>query len=88
MAMKMLDIVEQTTNPTIDFPTFTHMKSKVQGWRSGSTEDWTKHIGAYFTPECKLKIGNYQQNGIVHYVTKDFLKNNIIKTYEGMIKNG
>ena len=50
MAMKMLDIVEQTTNPTVDFPTFTHMKPKVQGWRSGSTEDWTKHVGAYFTP--------------------------------------
>ena len=87
MAMKMLDIVEQSTNPTIDFPTFTHMKSKVQGWRSGSTDDWTKHIGAYFTPQCKLKIGNYQQSGIVHYVTKNFLTDNMIKTYEDTVIN-
>ena len=46
------------------------------------------YIGAYFTPDCKLKIGNYQQSGIVHYVTKDFLTNNIIKTYEEKIVNG
>ena len=88
MSMKMLDIVEQATNPHVDFPTFTHMKSKVQGWRSGSTEDWTKHIGAYFTPQCKLKIGNYQQSGIVHYVTKNFLTDKIIKTYEEQVIDG
>ena len=39
-------------------------------------------------PECKLKIGNYQQSGIVHYVTKDFLTNDIIKTYEEQVING
>ena len=50
-------------------------------------EDWTKHIGAYFTPQCKLKIGNYQQSGIVHYVTKNFLTNDMIKHYEDTVIN-
>ncbi len=82
MAMKMLDIVEFATNPAVTCPTFVHMKARLQNWKSGSTEDWTKHIGAYFTPDCRLKIGNYQQTLPVHYVTKNFLTNEIINTYE------
>ena len=85
MALKMLDIVEKATNTSVRIPTFVHMRSKSQNWRTSSTADWTKHIGAYFTPDCKLKIGNYQQTLPVHYVAKSFLTDEIIKSYEDII---
>ena len=85
MALKMLDIVEKATNPSVRIPTFVHMRSRSQNWKTSSTDDWTKHIGAYFTPNCKLKIGNYQQTLPVHYVAKSFLTDEIIKSYEDII---
>ena len=66
----MLDIVEKTTT-NYRLSNIYNMKRKVQGWRSGSTEDWTKHIGVTLHPVA-LKIGNYSSSGIYITLPKTF----------------
>jgi hypothetical protein len=43
---------------------------------------WSDHLGFYFTEDCQLKIGNYQQIDIVHYVEKDKITDEIINLLE------
>ena len=79
MAVKILDI-EKTATTTRPYPTFTHMKSGCQGWAAYS-EDWTElvhtHVGDQY-----LRIGGYQQNGILHYVKKDFITDEIMSIFK------
>ena len=46
------------------------MKGMVQDW-PWPAETVSDHVGFYFNPKAQLKIGNYQQHDIVHYVEKD-----------------
>jgi hypothetical protein len=65
IACNQMDI--QPFSP-LDYPTFTHMKSGVQGWTKYS-ENWRQHVN--LTVESgKVTIGNYVQRGILHYVDK------------------
>jgi hypothetical protein len=68
IAVKVLDL--HPFSP-LDFPTFTHMKSGCQGWNYYS-EDWRVHLDIHKT-ELGLRLGNYLQTGILHYVNKDFI---------------
>jgi hypothetical protein len=61
--------------------TFTHMKPKIQGWKYSPTK-WTDILGVVFDENLKLKVGNFQQNGIFHYVEEEFLTLNMIKLME------
>jgi len=45
------------------------MKGMIQNWPFPS-DDSFDHIGFYFNRQGKLKLGNFQQNDIVHYVDK------------------
>jgi hypothetical protein len=65
IALKVLDYNAFTP---LDYPTFTHMKSGCQGW-SNYSEDWRKHLGCYVS-NGQLRLGNYRQSGILHYVDK------------------
>jgi hypothetical protein len=76
LATKILDIESEVTTSR-SYPTFTHMKSGCLGWKSYS-EDWREHIGTYVS-DSQLRLGNYPQSGILHYVVKDFI-NDEIKT--------
>jgi hypothetical protein len=58
---------------------FIHMKSKVQGWKE-SNESWIHDIPFYFDDDYSLKIGNYQQSGVFHYVDHKFC-NEVIGKY-------
>lgn len=78
---KMLDIDSEITNQRVRFPSFTHMKTHVQDWEI-IPERWQDRVGVYLTDELNLKIGNFTQNGIFHYVEKDFVTHDIIKKYE------
>jgi len=69
------------TNLSTDLATFVHMKPKIQNWKI-SQDSWMQTVGSYFDTDCKLKIGNFQQNEIFHYVEKDFLKDNIVDKLE------
>lgn len=70
IALKVLDL-EHTATTVLDFPTFTHMKTKCQGWKNAPV-DWTKLVGVYRHKNGNIEIGSYQQTGILHYVNKDF----------------
>ena len=78
---KILDCEDQITNKKVTFPSFTHMKPKIQGWYNPS-ETWRSRVGAYLTDDLQLKIGNHQQQGIFHYTEKEFLDESKIQKYE------
>jgi hypothetical protein len=81
---KILDCSESITSKT-EYPTFTHMKLHGQNWKSTMTDRWQDRVGVYFNNNCELKIGNFKQSGIFHYTEKDFLTDEIIKTYESYL---
>lgn len=67
----------------ITIPSFIHMKSGVQDWNTaGITEDWTKHVTTYFTPDCELIVGNYKIKDIFHYHIKSWLTDDMIYKME------
>ena len=49
------------------------------------SEDWTKHIASYFSTDCKLRIGNYNQTLPVHYRDKNFLTDDVIVKLENKL---
>jgi hypothetical protein len=59
------------------------MKSMVQGW-PWPAEKWSDHVGFYFNKAGNLKIGNYQQSNIVHYVEKDKINREVISILEDL----
>lgn len=86
LVLKILDL-DQRFYTTESLPTFTHMKSELQGWhREGLTEDWTKHMNAFFNPELECKIGNYLQFFPLHYHVKHFITDEILDYYEAKVK--
>lgn len=81
---KILNAEHKITNKRAKFPTFTHMKPKVQGWKE-NVESWQDAVGIYLTDDCKLKIGNYLQTGIFHYTEDSFVTDNIIDIYRNYL---
>ena len=77
---KILNCDKKITNNKTLFPSFTHMKSYIQGWAHGS-DRWQDRVGSYLTPDLKLKVGNHMQQGIFHYTEKDFVTHDKIKKY-------
>ena len=75
-------IEDNVINNNMTYPTFTHMKTKLQDWPSGWSESWTKHIHTDFNNNCQLKVGNYVQKLPFHYHDKDFLTDKIIAKLE------
>jgi hypothetical protein len=69
-----------------NFPTFVHMKSKIQDWKTES-DDWKNHVGAYFNIDGNLKLGNSIQNEIVHYTDKRLITDEIMYLYETLYNN-
>jgi len=79
LAVKILGI-ENEVFSSLDIPTFTHMKSRDQGWIS-YTDNWIDNAGVYLNDNCQLKIGNFQQTGIFHYTENKFFNEGIIPKY-------
>lgn len=84
LALKILGIEDQTT-ASFKYPTFVHMKSRVQNWHN-TTDDWTDHAGVYLNRQGKLKISNYQQTGMFHYTENKFLTNHVEYVFEDLYK--
>lgn len=85
IAATNLDCVDQITNPIVKNPTFTHMKSYCQGWEK-VTKSWLDKVGCYINSNCKIKIGNYIQTGILHYTENDFLdKTPVLERYKVLL---
>jgi hypothetical protein len=88
LAMKILDFEKTSYQPTM-YPTFTHMKTMIQGWNyENLSEDWREHVKPFFTDNCECIIGNHRQVYPFHYHIKDFLTDDIISIYEKAVKYG
>ena len=57
------------------------MKPMVQNW-PWPANDWTDHIGFYLNVDGHIKLGNYQQTDIVHYVNKNLITDEIVSILE------
>jgi hypothetical protein len=82
LSAKILGIEDSVTYD-LSFPRIVHMKPMVQGW-PWPTDKWSDHVGFYFNKKGNLKIGNYQQADIVHYVEKDKINREIISILEDL----
>lgn len=80
LAVKILDI-EDEVSYNLDFPKVVHLKPMVQNW-PWPADKVTDHAGFYFSKKGTLKIGNYQQHDLIHYVEKDLMSDEIISLIE------
>jgi len=80
LASKILDISDEISYP-LDFPRVVHLKGNVQNWPHLANVV-TDYVGFYFDENAKLKIGNYQQTDIVHYVEKNKITKETINVLE------
>jgi hypothetical protein len=80
IAIKLLDIESQVTNPNLDF-TFVHMKPNIQDWDTHPAR-WTDFADFYVTDEFKLFVNQYKQNKIFHYTENEFLVDDILHILE------
>jgi hypothetical protein len=80
LSAKILDITD-TIAYELEFPKVVHLKPMIQNWPwpSSSISD---HVGFYLNRHGELKIGNYQQHDIVHYVEKDKIGTELINILE------
>jgi len=88
LAMKLTDIDQHDYTPRL-IPTFTHMKSHLQGWNTPViSEDWRQYLKTFFTPNAECKIGNHRQVYPLHYHIKEWLTDDMIRTYEEVLGRG
>lgn len=80
LAAKILDIQDIISYP-LEFPRVVHMKPMIQNW-PWPADCWSNHVGFYLNKKGQLKIGNYQQTDIVHYVEKDKINDETINILE------
>jgi hypothetical protein len=80
LSAKILDIQDQIAYP-LEFPRVVHMKPMIQNW-PWPADLWSDHIGFYLNKKAELKLGNYQQLDIVHYVEKDKINTEMISILE------
>ncbi len=80
LSAKILDIADNIAYP-LEFPRVVHMKPMVQNW-PWPADTWSDHLGFYLNRKGQLKIGNYQQADIVHYVEKDKIDDEMINILE------
>jgi hypothetical protein len=80
LAAKLLDIDSEIAYP-LDFPRVVHLKPQVQNW-PWDADRVTDQAGFYLKGDGSLKIGNYQQTDIVHYVEKDIVTDELVSMLE------
>lgn len=80
LSAKILGI-EDDIGYELEFPRVVHMKPMIQHW-PWPAKAWSDHVGFYLNPQGKLKIGNYQQHDIVHYVEKDKITTEVVNMLE------
>jgi hypothetical protein len=85
LSAKILDISD-IISYNLEFPNVVHMKPMIQNW-SWAADRVTEHAGFYFNTQGNLKIGNYQQHNIVHYVEKDLVNDEIVSMLEEIAWN-
>ena len=79
LALGMLDI--DAVESRWDFPRITHMKPMVQGWNE-YTVDWQDKLRFQLDQQGQVKLGPWAQTELLHYVNKELITDDIIKTLE------
>jgi len=82
IAAKILGVENEIINPNVKYPSFTHMKARLQNWNESVSERWQDRVEPYLSDDLVLKVGNYTQSGIFHYTENDFVTKEIVDTYE------
>jgi hypothetical protein len=80
LSAKILDITDEIAYE-LHFPKVVHFKPMIQGWPWPADKS-TDHVGFYFSKSGNLKIGNYQQQDIIHYVEKDLVTDEVVSMLE------
>jgi hypothetical protein len=80
LSAKILDIDNIIAYP-LDFPKVVHLKGQIQNW-PWPADIVTNHVGFYLNKVGNLKIGNFQQYNIVHYVEKDLITDETLNILE------
>ena len=83
LAAKILDIQDDISYD-LEFPKVVHLKPMIQNW-PWPADTVSDHVGFYFDLQGKLKIGNYQQQDIVHYNEKNYVTNEVISILEEIL---
>jgi hypothetical protein len=83
LSSRLLDIQDEISYE-LEFPRVVHMKPALQNWPWPATA-WSDHIGFYLNRKGQLKLGNYQQYDIVHYVEKDKINKEMINILEELV---
>lgn len=78
LASKILDI---DVTHDLEFPKVVHLKPMIQNW-PWPADNISDHVGLYFNTTGQLKIGNFIQHNIVHYVDKEFVTDEIVSILE------
>ena len=82
LSAKILGIEDLITYRS-EFPKVVHLKPMIQNW-PWPADSVSDHVGFYFDLSGQLKIGNFQQQGIVHYVEKDIITTEIVSILENI----
>ena len=80
LAAKILDIQDDISYD-LAFPKVVHLKPMIQNW-PWPADTISDHVGFYFDLQGKLKIGNYQQQDILHYNEKSFVTDEVVSILE------
>lgn len=86
MAIKLLDVGDLCTAPKLSVPRFVHMKSRLQDWPQDVGENWLPNLSMTLSPDLMVKVGRHQQRLPVHYHLKDALTDDMIRTYEEVLR--
>ena len=82
LSAKILGIADQISYD-LEFPKIVHMKGMVQNW-PWPADKVTDHVGFYLDREGEIKIGNFQQPNLIHYVEKNLITNEFVKILEDL----
>lgn len=82
LSAKILGIEDQITYQS-EFPKVVHLKPMIQNW-PWPADSVSDHVGFYFDLSGQLKIGNFQQQGIVHYVEKNIVTTETVSILENI----
>lgn len=75
-----------TRTDVTDVPTFTHMKSHIQGVPDTMlSEKWHESLPTYWADVSNFKVGNHQQMYPFHYVEADWLQPEWVKQMEAQL---
>jgi hypothetical protein len=83
LSAKLLDIDDEIAYP-LDFPKVVHLKPQIQNW-PWDADRVTDQAGFYLKSDGSLKIGNYQQTDVIHYVEKDIITDELISMLEEIV---